>query len=292
MKQKPAKISSTRIRTSYATTVVSISLVLFLLGLAGLLALNASRISDYVRENIGFSVILKDNVKEVDIHRVQKELDAMEFVKSTKYVSKEAAAIELQAELGEEFLSFLGYNPLLSSIDVKFHAQYANPDSIAVIDYELRKFSEIKEVYYQKSLVNLVHENVRKLSVVLLLFSGLLLIIAIALINNTIRLAIYSKRMIIRTMQLVGATKTFIQTPFVFSGAIQGIIGALLAIAMLTGVMYAMHKEFAQIGASQDIELIGILFISVIALGIAITAGSTYLSVNKFLKIRQNQLYI
>jgi len=292
MKQKPAKIPQSRIRTSYATTVISVSLVLFLIGLGGLLLLNAAKISAYVKENIGFSVILKENVKDVEMHRVQKELDAMPFVKSTNFVSRDEAAEVLQKELGEEFISFLGYNPLLSSIDVKFYAEYANPDSVAVIEYKLRDFQQIKEIYYQKSLVHLVDENVKKIGFILFVFSALLMLIAVALINNTIRLSIYSKRFIIRTMQLVGATKGFIRSPFVYRSAVQGIISALIALCILSGFIYVAQKEFAEIASSQDFELIGILYITVVIVGIIISSISTYFAVNRFLNLHSDDLYI
>lgn len=292
MKQKPARVTQSRLRSSYATSVISISLVLFLIGLAGLLLLNAAKISTYVKENIGFSVILKETAKEADMYRVQKELDAMPFVKSTKFISKEDAARELQAELGEEFVSFLGYNPLLASIDVKFHAEYANTDSIALIEYRLRDFPQIKEVYYQKSLVHLVEENVSKITITLLTFGGLMLLIAIALINNTIRLSVYSKRFLIRTMQLVGATQGFIQAPFVYKSAIQGVISAILALAMLSGVIYLASGEFSQIAEYQEFELIAILYLSIIIIGIIISALSTYFAVNRYLKLHADDLYI
>jgi len=292
MKQKPAKIPQSRIRTSYATTVISVSLVLFLIGLGGLLLLNAAKISAYVKENIGFSVILKENVKDVEMHRVQKELDAMPFVKSTNFVSRDEAAEVLQKELGEEFISFLGYNPLLSSIDVKFYAEYANPDSVAVIEYKLRDFQQIKEIYYQKSLVHLVDENVKKIGFILFVFSALLMLIAVALINNTIRLSIYSKRFIIRTMQLVGATKGFIRSPFVYRSAVQGIISALIALCILSGFIYVAQKEFVEIASSQDFELIGILYITVVIVGIIISSISTYFAVNRFLNLHSDDLYI
>lgn len=292
MKQKPARVTQSRLRSSYATSVISISLVLFLIGLAGLLLLNAAKISTYVKENIGFSVILKDDVKEADMHRVQKELDAMPFVKATQFISKDDAAMQLQTELGEEFVSFLGYNPLLSSIDVKFRAEYANSDSIVLIEYRLRDFSQIKEVYYQKSLVHLVERNVQKISFILLSFGGMLLLIATALINNTIRLSVYSKRFLIRTMQLVGATRGFILAPFVYKSAIQGIVSAILAIFMLSGVVYLAKKEFSQIAEQQEFELIAILYLSIIIIGILISAISTYFAVNRYLKLHSDDLYI
>ena len=167
------KASKRRLRTSYFSSIISISLVLFMLGLMGLLVLNAKQLSNYVKENIGLSVVLKDNVKEVEIRRLQKILDASAFVKSTKFIDKETAAKELQEDLGEDFISFLGYNPLLATIDVKLHAEYANPESIGEIEKNLSKHEQIQEIYYQKSLVHLVNENVKKISLILLLATAL-----------------------------------------------------------------------------------------------------------------------
>ncbi len=291
MKKTRDKISKRKLRSSFITTIVSISLVLFLLGLSGLLILNSKKLSDYVKENIGFSVILKENVKEVDIIRLQKDLDATHYVKSTKYITKDEAAEDLKKELGEDFVEFLGFNPLLHSIDVKFYADYANTDSIAVIEKELTEYPQIKEVFYQKSLVHLVNENVKKISLVILIFSGILFFISFTLINNTIRLSVYSKRFIINTMQLIGATRSFIRWPFLLRSILHGIIGAFIAIGMLIAIIYFAQKELKEVVSFQDIELVGILFLLVILLGILITWVSTFFAVNKYLRLKTNDLY-
>ncbi|MBM3434846.1 MAG: cell division protein FtsX, partial [Bacteroidetes bacterium] len=218
MARQEDKIFIKRLQSSYITTVVSISLVLFMLGLLGLIILHAKKLSDYVKENIGFSIIMKEGVKEAGIIRLQKILDATEYVKSTEYITKEEAAKEFEKELGEDFTSFLGYNPLLPTIEVRFKAGYANNDSLAIIKEKILANPNVKEVFYQESLVDVVNQNVSKISVIVLAFSLLLLIIAIALINNTIRLSVYSKRFIIRSMQLVGATHRFISRPFIALG--------------------------------------------------------------------------
>ena len=290
--KKEAKITRFRLQSSYVTSIISISLVLFLLGLVGLLILNTRKLSDYVKENIGFSVILKDNVKEVEIIRLQKNLDATRYVKATEYITKEKAARELQEELGEDFVDFLGYNPLLASIDVHLYASYANPDSIAVIENDLQQYPQVKEVFYQKSLVHLVNENVKKISIIILLFSGLLFLIAVALINNTIRLSVYSKRFLIRTMQLVGATRGFIRRPFLYKGAVHGIIGALIAIGLLVTSLYFIQNEFKEIISLQDYRILAVLFVSVLLMGIIINWISTYFAVNKYLNIKTDDLYI
>lgn len=280
-----------RLRSSYITSIISISLVLFMLGLMGLLVLNAQMISNYVKENIGVSVILKDNSKEVDIRRLQKILDASEFVKTTEFVDKETAAKDFEKELGEDFLSFLGYNPLKASIDVKLYANYANPDSIAVIEKQLLKQSQVQEVDYQESLVHLVNDNVKRISLIILGVSALLFIISFTLINNTIRLSIYSQRFIINTMQLVGATRSFIRRPFMGRTLMQGIIGALIANTMLTGVIYLFQKELSQVINFTNVEMIGALFLFIIVMGLFITWISTLFAVNKYLRLESRSLY-
>jgi cell division transport system permease protein len=289
--KKESRITRRRLRSSYATSIISISLVLFLLGLLGLLLLNAKKLSDYVKENIGISIILKDGVKEVEMRRLQKDLDAAPYVKSTEYISKEEAARKLQEELGEDFIDFLGYNPLLASIDVYLFADFANLDSIAEIETKIGRFPEVKEVFYQKSLVNLINENVRKISYFILIFSTLLFVIALALINNTIRLSVYSRRFLINTMQLVGATSGFIRRPFLMKSIMHGIYGALIAIGLMSGIIYLGQKEFSEIVSFKDVEILGVLFIFVLFLGILITWISTFFAVKKFLRAEEDELY-
>lgn len=291
MASKEAKITKRRLRSSFMTSVVSIALVLFLLGILGLLVLNAKKISEYVKENIGFSIILKEGVKEVEIIRLQKMLDTKEYVKSTKYVTKEEAARELKKDLGEDFVDFLGYNPLLASIDVHLHAQYANPKGINNIKQDLQQYEEIKEVFYQKSLVELINQNIRKIGLIILIFSGFLFFIAITLIHNTIRLSIYSKRFIINTMQLVGATRGFIRRPFIFRGILHGIYGSIIAMGLLSGVIYLLQDEFSNIISLHDVEVVSMLFGGVLLMGILISWISTYIAVNKYLKMNPDRLY-
>jgi len=291
MGKKEANITKRRLRSSYITSIISISLVLFLLGMLGLLVLSTKRLSDYVKENIGFSVILKENVKEVDIILLQKSLDASEYVKSTKYITKEEAAKDLQKDLGEDFVEFLGFNPLLASIEVKLYANYANEDSIKVIEQDFTKYELIKEVFYQKSLVSLVNENIQKISLIILVFSGLLFLVAITLINSTIRLSVYSKRFIINTMQLVGATRGFIRRPFLYKSAGNGILASFIAIGLLAGILYLAQQEFKEIISFKDIEKISVLFLGVLLVGIIINWISTFLAVSKYLKMKVDKLY-
>ena len=285
------RFSKKRLNSSYFTAIISISLVLFMLGILGLILLQAKRVSNYVKENIGFSVILKDKVKEVDIVKFQKSLDAAEYVKATEYIDKERAAKELTVDLGEDFVDFLGYNPLLASIEIRLNADYANPDSLKWIEVDLMKNPRIKEVFYQRDLVSLVSENIKNISLVILVFSILLLIIAIALINNSIRLALYSKRFIIKTMQLVGATPGFIRRPFVLRGILNGIYGALISITLLIALLFYLQQKLPKLFAIQDVEMVASLFGMVLLLGIIITWISTGLAVRKYLRMTTDKLY-
>lgn len=285
------KAHKRKVRNSNLSAIVSISLVLFMLGILGLIMLYAQTLSIYVKENIGFSVILKDNTKEADIFQMQKFMDASPYVKSTEYVSKEKAAERLKKDLGEDFVEFLGYNPLLPSIDVRMKAAYANPDSVAKIEAALLQDEKVHEIYYQKSLVELINRNVRRMSVVLLIFCGLLSVIAVALINNTIRLSVYSKRFIIKSMQLVGATQAFIRKPFVINGIVRGIIGACIANIMLLGVIFFVKSQSPELFALQNFFITGILFTGVIVVGALISWLSTTFAVRKYLKLKGDDLY-
>ncbi len=280
-----------KVRNSNISAVVSISLVLFLIGILGLIMLYAQTLSIYVKENIGLSVIMKDNTKEVDILKMQKFMDASPNVKSTEFISKDEAAKRLKEDLGEDFVDFLGYNPLLPSIDVRLKAAYATPDSLAKLETELMKDPKVHEVYYQKSLVEVINRNVRKMGLIILIFCALLSIVAIALINNTIRLSVYSKRFIIKSMQLVGATQEFIRKPFVISGIIRGLIGAGIANIMLLFVILFVRKEAPELFALQEFIITAILFTGVIAAGALISWLSTTFAVRKYLKLKGDDLY-
>jgi cell division transport system permease protein len=291
MNDKNEKYSHRKIRSSFFSTIVSLSLVLFVLGLLGLVVLNAKKLSDYVKENIGLSIILKDSIRDAEFMSLRKQLDVEPFVKKATFVTKEQAAESLKKDLGEDFVKFLGYNPLLSSFDIKLNAEYANADSLQAIEKKLLLNNNVKEVYYQKSLVNVINDNVRKIGIVLLSFCLLLSVIAIALINNTIRLYIYSKRFIIRTMQLVGATTAFISRPFIIKSVWNGFYSALITIAMLMGLIYTAQNNFPELIGLNDIKLFIQLFAMVMMAGVGITFLSTYFAVKKYLKIQTDDLY-
>lgn len=291
MKNKQSGFAKAKLRGSYLTLVISVSLVLFLLGILGLVLINAKELSDYFRESLSFSVMLDDDAREADIRMLQKDLDAKPYVKSTVYVSKDEAASKMKEDLGEDFISFLGDNPLPPSIDVFLYAGYTSPDSVAGIEKYVLEYPFVKEVYYEESLLFLINENVRKVSLFLLVISAFLFLIAITIINNTIRLAIYSKRFLIRTMELVGATKSFIRKPFLIRSIYHGVLAALIAMTLLMGLLYLIEKEFYMMFSFESTKLLVILCVVMIILGILINLVSTYLSVNRYLVISDDKLY-
>ena len=289
-KHKPGHERS-RLRSSYISLVVSVSLVLFLLGILGLVLINAKELSDYYRESLSFSVVLKDDVREADIRMLQKDLDAKSYVKSTTYVSKDDAALKMKEDLGEDFVSFLGENPLPSLIDVYLTSQYTRPDSVAKIEKYILGYPFVKEVQYSESLLFLINENVRKISIFLLVISAFLFLIALTIINNTISISIHSKRFIIKTMQLVGATRSFIRKPFILQSALFGFIAALIALTLLMGLLYLIEKKFFLMFTFENTNLLLLLGAAVIMTGVLINIISTYFSVNRYLSISEDKLY-
>jgi cell division transport system permease protein len=280
-----------RILSSSASVVISLSLVLFVIGLLGLVLINAQRLSNYVKENIGFTIMLKEGVNEIEIMNFQKILDAADFAKNSTFVSKEQATKDLQNDLGEDFVSFLGYSPLLASVDVKLNASYANTDSLAVIKAELNDYPVVHTIFYQENLIDKLNSNVNRLSFFLLSFCLLLFVIAFALINNTIRLSVYSKRFLIRTMRLVGATNSFIQKPFLVKGIYQGIYSSIFAIFMLIGSIQLIQSETASMLNITDLKIIGFVFILIFIFGFFLSWISTFFAVRKFIKQNESELY-
>ncbi len=278
-------------KTIYISTVISISLVLLMVGLLGLILVHGQKLSNYVKENIVLNVIINEGTKEVDVLQLQKQIEANNYVKSSQYISKELAARNLTQDLGEDFIRFLGYNPLLSSIDVYMKADFANNKSIDILSKQLQKNPLINEVRYQKSLVDMINQNIRTISLVIFGFGFVLLIIAVALINNTIRLAIYSQRFLIKSMQLVGATRGFIRKPFIAYGALHGLIAGLIAIILLVLTLYFAQQQIPELVILTDYVEFGIVFLGVIAVGVFISCLSTYFAVTKFLRIKSYDLY-
>ena len=280
-----------RIATSQVTTIISITLVLFLMGLFGMIILHARLLSDYVKENIGFSIMIREGVKEAGILELKKSLDGKYYVKSSEYIPSNKAAEKLKTDLGEDFVGFLGYNPLLPSINLRIKAPYANADTLRIIEKRLLANPEVKEVFYQKSLVDAINSNIQKISLILLGFSAILLFIAIVLINNTIRLAVYSRRFIIRSMQLVGATEGFIRRPMIRRSIFHGFISAFIALILLMLLTYFAIRELPELLELQDPMMLIVLVAAIFILGALISWLSTWLAVRKYLRIRTDLLY-
>ena len=291
MEKEGEKITLGRLRTAYATTVVSITLVLFMLGLLGLIILYASKISAHVKENIGFTIIMKPEVNEARIIQLQKQLEVSNFVKNSDYITKEQAANQMKEYLGEDFISFLGVNPLLPSIEVKLIASYANNDSLQVLSNRIMQYPTVKEVIYQKSLVQELNNNIATISAILFGFSMLLLIIAFALISNTIRLAVYSRRFLIRSMLLVGATSRFIRKPFITNGIAQGAVASLFAIILLTGLMIMVRNQLPDLIMLDDYLAFILLALAIIGVGILLAWISTLLAVRRYIRMHVDELY-
>jgi cell division transport system permease protein len=262
-----------------------------MLGLMGLLAYHARKLSDFVKENIGVTIVLNENAAENEILTFKSNLDSKSYVKSTEYITKEKAAQKMTQELGEDFVGFIGYNPLPSTIIMHIVAAYTNNESLQQIENEIKKSDLVKEVEYQKSMVSLINNNISKISFGILGFAGLLLIISIILIYNTIRLGIYSKRMLIKSMLLVGATQSFIRRPFIKTGIWQGVIGSIVAILLLSAILILILKKIPEIAVLQDVGFVAVLFAGVLVFGVFLTWFSNYFAVKKYLNINSDELY-
>jgi cell division transport system permease protein len=291
MEEFEASASAKKTKTIYISTVFGIAMVLLMIGLLGLILVNANNLSRYVKENIVLNVFVDDAAHETDVLQLQKQLEANPMVKQTQYVSKELAARNLQKDLGEDFVKFLGYNPLSQSLDVYLKAEYANNADIDKFKNTLLKNPLVKEVKYQQSLVDQMNKNLTNISLVILAFAAIFVVLSVALINNTIRLAIYSQRFLIKSMQLVGATKGFIRKPFLLYGIWHGLLGGLIAILILIGTLSLAYKEVPDLVILRNYTEFGIVFIVVIGAGIFISGFSTFLAVNKFLRLKVYDLY-
>ena len=291
MKNKGPKPIKRKLVNAYFVSTLSITLLLFLIGLLSLMVINAKFLNNYIRENIGITLVLNEQVREVDLIQLQKLLAVQPEVKSAEYVDAQTAAQQLQAELGDDFVGFLGYNPLHASIDVKLFAAYTHNDSLSVLEQKFMDFPNVEEVYYQRNLVNLINENANKINLVILGLGVIMLLIFIALINNTIRLSIYSNGFIINSLQLVGATRSFIRKPFIIRSVLHGTIGALLANILLTITASGYSRFFTEAMYMQSRYVVLIVFGLVFLAGVLISFFSTYFAVNKFLKLRYDELF-
>ena len=284
-------INKTTFINSKITSTISVSLVLFLLGIIVLLSLITKNLSTYVKENLSFSIILSDDMKETDIKKLQKRIETASYTKSTEYQSKEDAAEEMIKDLGENPETFLGFNPFHASIEVKLKAEYANNDSIAIIEKQLKEDTNIRDITYRKDLMDTVNDNVKKVGLGLVVLVGLLLFISFALISNTIRLMIYSKRFLIHTMKLVGASNSFIRKPFILTNILTGMLAAIIAMGLLLCLVYYSSQEVSNLSELIGTDSLLIVFGIIMVLGILISIVATFFSVNRYLRIKGDDLY-
>ena len=285
------RIMRRRLRNAYLSSVISISLVLLLVGVASMLLVNAKSVSDYFKENMQISVLMKQNVSDEDALEYRELLDGERYIKSTTFVSKEQGRKELAEQLGEDFLEVFETSPIPVSIDVTLEAAYVSSDSLEVVRAEIAESELVEEVVYQRSLVDALNANLSRISMVLGVFIALLLFISFVLINNTVRLSVFARRFTIHTMKLVGATRSFIRAPFLLQSAFQGVFAAFLAIIVLLGLMFLMRSSFAQLFEIFRMELLLLVMGIVLVSGLAICLISTYFVVNKLISLHKDELY-
>lgn len=280
-----------RLISSYFSVVTSIALVLFLLGMLGLLVLNAKSISDNFKEQVVLTIYLEDTSKGVEIKQLEKSLTFSEYVKQTEFVSKESAADFMKLEYGEDFLDDIGYNPLKNSIQVNLKADYVTARRLDSISESILKKNFVEDIKYDKDLVSLMNSNVKKISLWILIISVIFTAIAVLLINSSIRLAVYSKRFSIKTMQMVGATKKFIRRPFIWRSVRLGMIGSLIAVSAMAIALYYLNIAFPEFQMTKNKVSTGTLFASIFSIGILITWWSTFFATQRFLNLKTDQLY-
>lgn len=280
-----------RVLTGYLSVVISISLVLFFVGILGLFLLNTQNIASYFKEQIVMTIYLKDSAKDIEITQLQKKVQLNPATKKINFISKEEAAAQYARDIGEDFLEFLGYNPLLNAIDIYFNAAYVNTVSLTQTKNELETTDFVDEVVFDQPLVNLLDENILRISYVLAFTTLFFIVIALLLINSSIRLSIYSKRFIIKTMQLVGATKSFIRKPFILTHLRLGVFSSLIALSGLGIVFLEFNKRFPELNMLSNPIGLGIVFGSILTLGIGITGISTFFATQRYLNLKSDAIY-
>lgn len=285
------KYQKNRLISSYFSVVLSTTLVLFLLGILGLLVLNTKKVADYYKEKIALTVYLKDSAKDVEVKQLQKTLALAEYTKSADFVSKETAAANLTEDIGEDFVQYLGENPLLNSLDVYINAQFVSAEQLETIAAEISEKNFVEEVSFDKPLVSKLNANIKRVGLGILITCIFFAIVAALLINSSIRLSVYAKRFTIKTMQMVGATKSFIRRPFIWNGVKMGVIAAILALAGMAGVLYYVNKSLPQLQLANDKVLIGSVFGGIFLIGVFITWISSFFATQRFLNLRTDQLY-
>ena len=285
------KFQKRRVISSYFSVVLSIFLVLFLLGMLGLFVINSKRLSDNFKEEIVMTVFFKTEAKDSDLKAFRNELKTASFAKNFEYVSKEVAAKKHMKVIGEDFMQFLGANPLQNSFDIRLKAEYVNDKGITKVVNRLQKNEMIADIVYDKQLVTLVNDNIKNVSFWILFVCSIFAIVSVLLINSSLRLAIYANRFIIKTMQMVGATRAFIRKPFIKQSVYLGLIGSLLAIFAISGFLIYIQTTYPNLGVTEDKLAIFVVLFSVLLLGVLITAVSTYFATQRFLNLRTSDLY-
>ncbi len=291
MKKKEKSIIYRRLIQSYLSSVISISLVLLLAGLTGLLAVNTKSVSDYFRENIKLSVLFEESASEKQAQVVYGIIKTKEYLKRSNYISKEQGTKEMEEILGSDFLEVFETNPVPVSIDIFLKANYLDSDSLAIISKELSQLPLVREVVYQESLVKTINENMEKAGLVVVVFIGLLLFISFVLINNTVRINLFAKRFSIHTMKLVGAKRSFIRKPLLIRAFVQGFVSGLISVAMLSGIVYIIRRDLPELYKILDLNMIALVFGAIIILGILLCVISTYLIVNKLVSMSGDDIY-
>ena len=285
------KFQKRRLISSYFSVILSVFLVLFLVGILGLFVLNSKKLSDDFKEQIVMTVFFKSEANDTVLKAFEAELKTAKFVKSSVFVSKDAAAKVHTEIIGEDFMTFLGANPLQNSFDIHLKADFIDAKNIRRIENKLRENPMVSDIVYDKQLVNLVNDNIKKVSFWILIISGFLTLVAVLLINSSMRLSIHSNRFIIKTMQMVGATKSFIRKPFIWRSIKLGMIGSALAVLALIGTLIYLNTSFPNLGILDDQLMIASVLLGVVAVGILITWISTYFATQRFLNLRTDDLY-
>ena len=280
-----------KLLNSYFSVVLSISFVLFFLGVLGLFLINGKKIASHFKEQIAMSIYLKDNAKDIEITQLQKKIQLDSATKTINFITKEEAAEKYIRDIGEDFLEFLGYNPLLNSIDINFNSNYVNTTNLEKRKKEIESIDFVDEVVYDNPLVKLLDENIKKITLILLFITSIFVLIAVILINSSIRLSIYSKRFLIKTMQLVGATKSFVRKPFIWNHVRLGIISSIVSLIALSIIIVQLDKYLPELKILQEANELTFLFIGIISLGIGITALSTFFATQKYLNLKSNSFY-
>ena len=289
MRQLPEeRFNKRRLISTYFSVVVSTSLVLFLTGILGILLVNSKKVADHFKEQIVMTIYVKDSAKEIELKQLQKTLRLNTATKKVIFVSKEEASKRHANEIGEDFMEFLGYNPLLNSMDVYFKASFLNPAMVSKLSKDIALYSYVSEVVYDRPLLELLDENIKKITFWMLLASGMFIFVAVLLINSSIRLSIYSKRLIIKTMQLVGATKSFIRRPFIKTHLLMSTLGASVAMSGMALVIYEMQKRFPELQIFDNPLEPVLVFIGVFLLGLGITIISTFFATQRYLNLKSD----